>query len=347
MFIHIKQLQFNARVSEPDPRFARLLLEQFGGGNGELKAAMQYFVQAFAARKPYPDKYDLLMDIATEELSHLEIVGATITMLLKGVNGELKNALDVSGLPSLAEGGSAARDSLIHEALAMPHFATLSGGGPLLEDSQGNPWSGTYVNANGDLTVDLRSNIAAESRAKIVYEYLLKFTDDPYVRETLRFLMTREITHFRQFEAALETIQPNYPPGILQGDPRHVATAFNMSQGEDQRGPWNEGAQAPFGRDWLYVSDPVANVGVTQGETLHGDRDVEDGADGDKVEKKLSRQRSGEVSAAEGEPGDPWTGYDDIPHPLSWDPSDDASPSGGGKARGRKNGHSGRAGRTH
>src|SRR3546814_10793400 len=70
MFHHFKELQFNARVSGPDPRFATLLLEQFGGGNGELKAAMQYFVQAFSVRQPYPDKYDLLMDIATEELSH-------------------------------------------------------------------------------------------------------------------------------------------------------------------------------------------------------------------------------------------------------------------------------------
>lgn len=74
MFYHVKELQFDARVSGPDPRFAGLLMEQFGGGNGELKAAMQYFVQAFGARKPYPDKYDLLMDIATEEFSHLEIV---------------------------------------------------------------------------------------------------------------------------------------------------------------------------------------------------------------------------------------------------------------------------------
>ncbi len=89
MFHHIKELEFDAKVSRPDPVFAGLLLEQFGGGNGELKAAMQYFVQAFGARRPYPDKYDLLMDIATEELSHLEIVGATITMLLDGVNGEL------------------------------------------------------------------------------------------------------------------------------------------------------------------------------------------------------------------------------------------------------------------
>lgn len=101
MFHHVKELQFNARVSGPDPRFAQLLLEQFGGGNGELKAAMQYFVQAFLTRHPYPDKYDLLMDIATEELSHLEIVGATITMLLQGVNGELKEAAEGNFLTRL------------------------------------------------------------------------------------------------------------------------------------------------------------------------------------------------------------------------------------------------------
>src|SRR5215207_8265258 len=116
MFHHVKELQFDARVSGPDPRFARLLLEQFGGPNGELKAAMQYFVQAFCARRPYPDKYDLLMDIAAEEFSHLEIVGATITRLLDGVNGELKNAVEKSSLAAVMK-GSASRDGLIHEAL--------------------------------------------------------------------------------------------------------------------------------------------------------------------------------------------------------------------------------------
>src|SRR6476469_3251268 len=107
MFYHVKELQFNARVSKPDPRFARLLLEQFGGPNGELKAAMQYFVQAFGCRKPYPDKYDMLMDIATEEFSHLEIVGATIQMLLTGVNGELKNAADNSEIMQVMNGTEA------------------------------------------------------------------------------------------------------------------------------------------------------------------------------------------------------------------------------------------------
>ena len=131
MFHHVKELQFNARVSKPDPRFARLLLEQFGGPNGELKAAMQYFVQAFGCRKPYPDKYDMLMDIATEEFSHLEIVGATIQMLLTGVNGELKNAADESDLMKTLD-GKASKENYIHEALVNPHFFLVSGGAPTL-----------------------------------------------------------------------------------------------------------------------------------------------------------------------------------------------------------------------
>src|SRR3546814_4987248 len=105
--------------------------------------------------------------------------------------------------------GPAQKEQMIHEAMVNPQFLALSGGGPTMTNSQGVPWSGSYVNANGDLTVDLRSDIAAESRAKIVYEYLLQFTDDPYVQETLRFLMTREIAHFQMFSAALDTIQPN------------------------------------------------------------------------------------------------------------------------------------------
>lgn len=90
MFHYVKDLQFNARVSKPDPHFAAILLEQFGDENGELAAIIQYFTQAFGAKMPHPDKYDMLMEIATEEFSHLEIVGATIKMLLKGVNGDLK-----------------------------------------------------------------------------------------------------------------------------------------------------------------------------------------------------------------------------------------------------------------
>src|ERR1700750_464628 len=209
MFHHVKELQFNARVSRPDPRFANLLLEQFGGENGELAAAMQYFTQAFGAKDPHPDKYDMLMDIATEEFSHLEIVGATITMLLDGVNGEIKDAAE-GNLVAQMGNGSVKKDNVIGMAMDNPRFLTESGGGPMVTDSLGVPWTGAFVNANGDLTGDLRSNIGEETRAKIVYERLLEFTDDPHVQDTLRFLMTREIAHFQQFGAALDSIQPNF-----------------------------------------------------------------------------------------------------------------------------------------
>lgn len=312
MFHHVKELQFNARVSKPDPRFARLLLEQFGGPNGELKAAMQYFVQAFSARQPYPDKYDLLMDIATEEFSHLEIVGATIQMLLSGVSGELKNAAEESEIMRLLSGKSAKED-FVHEAFVNPHFLVESGGGPAVTDSQGVPWSGSYVNSNGELSVDLRSNMAAESRAKIVYEYLMKFTNDPYVRESLQFLMTREIAHFQMFEAALETIKPNFPPGVLQGDPRYGNLYFNMSNGSAVRGPWNEGTSAELNESWQYVADPVQYVRQTEGLTDQqptGTVRTDDSVG--ELNKVLSKERSKEINKAVPTGENQWSQYHDF-----------------------------------
>lgn len=309
MFYHVKDLQFNARVSRPDPFFANLLLQQFGGPNGELKAALQYFVQAFGAKDPYPDKYDMLMDIATEEFSHLEIVGATIQMLLAGVNGKLKDEAEEAEIMKLL-GGKAAKESVIHDAMVNPHFLVESAGTPILTDSRGIPFSGTYINANGDLSVDLRSNMGAESRAKIVYEYLMKFTDDPYVKETLRFLMTREVAHFQMFEAALETIQPNFPPGQRQADPRYSNTYFNMSSGAEVRGPWNDGVSTKLQETWQYIEDPIAHVAATSGlvnQPITGtDRTA---ALMEKIEKDLARERSEEVLAATPAGENQWSEY--------------------------------------
>ena len=310
MFYHVKELQFNARVSGPDPRFANLLLEQFGGANGELKAAMSYFVQAFGVRQPYPDKYDLLMDIATEEFSHLEIVGATITMLLNGINGELKTTAEKSNLMDLLK-GKGAKESMIHEAMTNPQFLVLSGGGPTVTNSQGVPWTGAYIDANGDLTVDLRSDIAAESRAKLVYEYLLQFTDDPLVKESLQFLMTREIAHFQMFSAALETITPNFPPGILQGDPRFTHAYFNLSNGQDSRGPWNQG-QGPWseGEEWEYIDNPMQQVLVSEGQvdkTTQGTSLTRE--EKEQVETELGAVRSEEIRSAIPKGGNQWSTY--------------------------------------
>ena len=301
MFYHSKELHFKARVSKPDARFASLMLEQFGGGNGELSASMQYFVQAFACHHPYPDKYDMLMDIAAEELGHLEIVGATIQMLLAGVNGDMKNAVEQSELFN----GTFSKEDFIHAACAVnPQFGTISAGAPMLVNSTGAPWQATYINANGDLTVDLRSNLASESRAKIVYEYLMEFTDDPYVLETLNYLMTREVAHYQQFEAALETIRPNFPPGIRQSDPRYSTLYSNHSSGGDACGPWCQGRSTQLDETWQYVADPCAQVRETDGLTnigIHGsERTLESVREHD---RKLSKERSAEIgrSVPEGE----------------------------------------------
>ncbi|MCE8018182.1 manganese catalase family protein [Halomonas sp. MCCC 1A17488] len=311
MFHHAKELQFNARVSGPDPRFASLLLEQFGGMNGELKAAMQYFTQAFAARQPYPKVYDMLMDIATEEFSHLEIVGATIQMLMNGVNGELKDISEQSEIMQMIT-GKAGKENIIHEAMVNPMFLAVSGGGPTVTNSQGVPWSGYYVDANGDLTVDLRSDIAAETRAKITYEYLMQFTDDPEVKETLKFLMTREVAHHQMFEAALSTLQPNFPPGVTQGDPRYSNLYFNMSKGQEARGPWNEGKSPMLGETWQYIDDPQSHV-----ETSDGLRDQSpvgssmSPEEADKKSKEVSELRSREIKGSVPKGSNQWSRYDE------------------------------------
>jgi len=309
MFHHSKDLQFNARVSKPDPAFANILLEQFGGENGELAAAMQYFTQAFGAKQPHPDKYDMLMDIATEEFSHLEIVGATIQMLLKGVNGELKNAADSSEIMQVLD-GKAAKENIIHAALtANPQFPIITGGGPTPRNSQGIPWCASYIHSNGDLTVDLRSNLASESRAKLVYEHLMKFTDDPYVKDTLSFLMTREVAHYKMFEAALESIQPNFPPGVLQADPRFTQQYFNLSPAESARGPWNEGKMPNMKLQWDYIDDPAAYVKQTEGLDQLGKDAKKSLKQTEELNKQMSEVRSTEVKASEPDGVAQWSNY--------------------------------------
>lgn len=300
MFYHVKELQFNARVTRPDPAFATLLLEQFGGANGELAAALRYFGQAFGAKNPYPDKYDLLMDIATEEFSHLEIVGATIQMLLAGINGDLKNASENSEIMKLMN-GKGAKEEIIHKAMVAPQLLVGTAGGPAYTNSQGVPWTAAYINGDvqGDLTSDLRSDMGAETRAKMVYEYLLQFTDDPFVKETLRFLMTREVAHYQMFEAAVETIEPNFPMGILQSDPRYSNLYFNMSSGNDYRGPWNEGPSSQLGETFQYIDDPIQHVIDTNqllDQEVRGTERTE--KEVQKLNKTLAKERSAEVNAA-------------------------------------------------
>lgn len=240
------------------------------------------------------------MDIATEEFSHLEIVGATIQMLLQGVNGDLKNAAENSEIMQLLN-GKASKEQFIHKAIVAPEFLVSTGGGPAYTNSQGVPWTAAYINgdANGDLTSDLRSDMAAEFRAKMVYEYLLQFTDDPYVKETLRFLMTREVAHFQMFEAALDTIQPNFPQGVLQSDPRYSNLYFNMSDGAAVRGPWNQGESSQLGEQWQYIKEPKDYVIETNGLLDREPEGTERTMEGtDEINFARSKECSEEVNMA-------------------------------------------------
>ena len=264
MYHHVKKLMYTVRVDEPDPRFGNMLLEQFGGANGELAAAMQYSVQGLncedAARK------DLLMDIGTEELSHLEIVGTLARMHLKPLK------------------------SVREAAEADPLIAIAGGGGVNLFNSQGNAWTADYLKITGELDVDLRSNIAAEARAKIVYERLINFCRDAGTKDALQFLMTREITHMRAFTLALESMgKPAFSIGRIAPTPKLVDQFFNDSTGEgdygevDTRGPWNEGGE------WEFVESPaIADLnGLRGGEEGSPLMHAESSGPGDEAIKEL------------------------------------------------------------
>ncbi len=224
------------------------MLERFGGPQGELAAAMRYFTQALGEIDPV--RKDLLFDIATEELSHLEIIGSIIAMLNQGSKAVLSE-----GMEEAMDMRRMTQNSTSHTQ------QILYGGGPALVNSSGAPWTAAYVDSIGCPTADMRSNIAAEARAKLVYERLITVTHDPGIVDALRFLMTREVAHQKSFEKALYAIEPNFPPGKLPGDPRFTDTYYNMSQGEgDAVGPWNTGEQ------WEMVADRDEQAAVDGGD---------------------------------------------------------------------------------
>lgn len=180
MFKHEKQLLENVKVEKPNPQYAVLLQEQLGGGNGELKAAMQYISQSFRIKDP--EIKDLFLDIGAEELSHMEMIGTLINLL---------NGHDVN-----------------YEAVGAGEIQShvILGLNPGLINSSGYSWTGDYVTVTGDLCADLLSNIASEQRAKVVYEYLYRQINDKYVREAIDFLLNREEAHNKMFREAFNKV---------------------------------------------------------------------------------------------------------------------------------------------
>jgi len=227
MFYHRKELIQPVNVGKPDARFGTFLLEQFGGATGELTAALQYWVQSFHVEDA--GIRDMLQDIAIEEFGHLEMVGKLI-----------------------AQHTAKLDQTAVYDA---PLFR-MKGGGPHLLDSQGSHWTAAYINEGGNVVRDLRADIAAEAGARQTYEALIKATDDDGTRKALTHLLTREITHANMFMKALDSMDKLTDPmfGDIKPD-ETVKLVFNLSQGEDRRGPWNE---AP---DFEYVDDPEPRGG--------------------------------------------------------------------------------------
>ena len=181
MFKHEKELFHPVGIERPNPQYAVLLHEQLGGGNGELKAAMQYMSQSFRIKDP--EIKDLFLDIAAEELGHMEMVAQTINLL---------NGHDVDA------GKIQAGEVQTHVQLGL---------NPGLINASGYSWTADYVTVTGDLCADLLSNIASEQRAKVVYEYLYRQIEDRKVRETIDFLLNREEAHNQMFRDAFNKVQ--------------------------------------------------------------------------------------------------------------------------------------------
>ncbi|MBD2559312.1 MULTISPECIES: manganese catalase family protein [Nostoc] len=226
MFFHKKEPIHAVNVSEPNPRFAQLLLEQFGGATGELSAALQYWVQSFHVENA--GIKDMLQDIAIEEFSHLEMVG-------KLIEAHTKNTDQT-------------------EAYKSTLFA-VRGIGPHFLDSQGNAWTASYLNEGGDVVRDLRANVAAEAGARQTYEELIKLATDKGTQETLVHLLTREISHTQMFMKALDSLGKLTDPffGNIKPD-ETVALYYNLStdgNGQDERGPWN--SEPTF----KYIANPL------------------------------------------------------------------------------------------
>ena len=225
MFFHKKELISKAvNIDEANPRYAQLLLEQFGGATGELSAALQYWVQSFHIE--HPGIKDMLQDIAVEEFSHLEMIGKLIEAHTKDVDQT--------------------------DAFKSTLFA-VRGKGPHFLDSQGSAWTATYLNEGGDVVRDLRANIAAEAGARQTYESLIRMAPDEGTKKALVHLLTREISHTKMFMEALQSLGKLTDPffGNVQPD-ETVDIYYNLStNGKDERGPWNSDG------NFNYIADPM------------------------------------------------------------------------------------------
>jgi len=177
MFVYEKKLQYPVRIKNPNPRLASYIISQYGGPNGELGASLRYLSQRFSM--PYPELKGLLTDIGTEELGHLEMIGTIIYQLTRNLTPD-----------EIKKSGFA------------PYFVDHTTGVYPVAAS-GTPWNAISMAVSGDMIADLNEDLAAEQKARAVYDNILRLSDDPDVTDAIRFLREREVVHFQRFGEGL------------------------------------------------------------------------------------------------------------------------------------------------
>ena len=177
MFVYEKKLQYPVRIKNPNPALAKFIISQYGGPDGELGASLRYLSQRYSM--PYPELKGLLTDIGTEELGHLEMIGTIVHQLTRSMTpDEIKKA----GFDTYF---------VDHTAGVYPQFAS------------GTPWSAATMAVTGDVIADLNENMAAEQKARLTYDNILRLSDDPDVNDVIRYLREREIVHYQRFGEGL------------------------------------------------------------------------------------------------------------------------------------------------
>jgi len=181
MWVYEKKLEYPVKIKNPNPKLAKYIISQYGGPDGELAASLRYLSQRFSM--PTNEAKGILNDIGTEELAHLEMIGAIVYQLTRGVPADV---LERVGL------GAYYTD---HDHAVYPMSAS------------GTPFTAAYIQSKGDPIADLHEDMAAEQKARATYENLINLTDDPDVIDPLRFLREREVVHFQRFGEALRIVQ--------------------------------------------------------------------------------------------------------------------------------------------
>ena len=177
MWIYEKKLEFPVKITKPDARLAKIMIEQYGGADGELGASLRYLSQRFSM--PYPELKGLLTDIGTEELGHLEMIGAIVHQLTRNLT---EDQIRSAGF----------------DAYFVDHTA-----GIYPTAASGSPWNAAGIGVKGDLIADLTEDLAAEQKARVTYDNILRLSDDPDVNDVIKFLREREIVHFQRFGEGL------------------------------------------------------------------------------------------------------------------------------------------------